>query len=296
MQTASDEGTPATPQQAPLVSIIMNFFNEERFIREAIESVLAQSYDSWELLLADDGSTDRSTEIAREYASKHPEKIRYVEHPQHANRGTSATRNLAFDHAQGELIAYIDADDVWLKHKLEFQVPRILKDPEVALLYATTKFWYGWTGVPEDQERDHLWQPVSTEMRFEPPQLLPKFLDHKFLMPCIGSTLFRRSIIERVGGWENEFRSLHDDQVFFVKMCLAGTIAVSPELVDLYRRHPDSTCAVAGQSASLFRSMLRFLDWVETELDRQEFDDIECRMILDRRRAKALDALSKAQP
>ncbi len=296
MQATPDKGALATSERAPLVSVILIFFNEERFIREAIESVLAQTYESWELLLGDDGSTDLSTEIAREYAAKSPAKIRYVEHSQHANRGTSATRNLAFRHARGEFIAYIDADDVWLKHKLEDQVARLLREPGVDMLYATTKYWYSWTGLREDQERDTLWQPVSQETRFEAPQLLAKFLNHRIKMPCLGSCLFRRPIIERVGGWENDFRSLHDDQVFFAKICLAGTIIVSPTLVDLYRRHPNSTCAVAGQSAELFRSQLRFFDWLEAELNRQDFGDAECRAIVEQRRTQALDALSQAEP
>lgn len=70
MPATPHKGTPANSLQAPMVSVIMNFFNEERFIREAIESVVAQTYESWELLLADDGSTDSSTEIALEYADK----------------------------------------------------------------------------------------------------------------------------------------------------------------------------------------------------------------------------------
>lgn len=288
-------GTPANSLQAPMVSVIMNFFNEERFIREAIESVVAQTYESWELLLADDGSTDSSTEIALEYADKRPGKIRYVEHPGHENCGTSATRNLAFRHTRGALIAYIDADDVWLEHKLAVQVPYILEHPEVDMLYATTKYWYSWTGLPEDQAKDKLWQPVSEKSRFIPPQLLSKFLDLKFSMPCIGSTLFRRAIIERVGGWDNEFRSLHDDQVFFTKMCLEGTIVVCPELVDFYRRHSESTCAMAGKSVALFRSQLKFLDWVEAEFKRRSFVDDECWAILERRRTQALHDLSNAE-
>jgi cellulose synthase/poly-beta-1,6-N-acetylglucosamine synthase-like glycosyltransferase len=78
----------------PLVSVIMIFFNEEKFIEEAIASIIAQIYKHWELLLVDDGSTDRSTEIAKSYAEKYPEKVRYLEHENHENRGMSATRNL----------------------------------------------------------------------------------------------------------------------------------------------------------------------------------------------------------
>src|ERR1044072_153968 len=102
-----------------LVSIIIIFLNAEKFIEEAIESVLAQSYDEGELRRADGGSTDRSKEIAQRYARRYPEKVRYVEHEGHMNRGMSATRNLGIREARGELIAFLDADDVWLPEKLK---------------------------------------------------------------------------------------------------------------------------------------------------------------------------------
>lgn len=78
----------------PLVSVIIPFLNAERFIEEAIESVLAQTYKNWELLLVDDGSDDKSTKIALDYAKKCHGKVFYFEHDRHHNIGTSASRNL----------------------------------------------------------------------------------------------------------------------------------------------------------------------------------------------------------
>ena len=86
----------------PLVSVITIFFNEEKFIEDAVKSVFAQTYQDWELLLVDDGSTDKSTEIARRLAEQHPEKVRYLEHDGHKNRGMSASRNLGIRNADGE--------------------------------------------------------------------------------------------------------------------------------------------------------------------------------------------------
>src|SRR5512147_1824882 len=102
----------------PLVSGVIIFWNAERFLQEAIESVLAQTYPSWELLLVDDGSTDGASEIARSYAARHPERIRYLEHPGHRNRGMSASRNLGLQQSRGALVAFLDSDDVWLPEKL----------------------------------------------------------------------------------------------------------------------------------------------------------------------------------
>src|SRR4026208_1024460 len=106
----------------PVVSVISIFFNEEKFIEDAVKSVFAQTYQEWELLLVDDGSTDKSTEIARRFAEQRPERVRYFEHDGHENRGMSATRNLGIRNAKGDYIAFLDADDMWLPHKLDRQV------------------------------------------------------------------------------------------------------------------------------------------------------------------------------
>src|SRR3712207_4093497 len=119
----------------PSVSVITIFLDEERFIEEAIESVLAQRYDNWELLLVDDGSTDGSTQIALRYAERYPEKVRYLEHPGHENRGRSATRNVGTSYARGEHIGFLDADDVWLPHKLQQQVEILNSHPEAGMVY-----------------------------------------------------------------------------------------------------------------------------------------------------------------
>ena len=85
---------------SPEISCLTIFLNPGRFFETALESVLAQSFSDWELLLVDDGSTDGSTEIAKEYAARYPERIRYLEHPEHANRGMSASRNLGIRHTR----------------------------------------------------------------------------------------------------------------------------------------------------------------------------------------------------
>src|SRR2546428_10012786 len=141
----------------PFVSVIIIFWNADRFIAEAIESVFAQTYRAWELLLVDDGSSDCSTTIARSYSERDPQHVRYLEHPGHANRGMSASRNLGIDHAGGEYIALLDADDVWFTHTLEEQVGILERaHPDVAMLYGPIQWWYSWTGQPDDRERDHV--------------------------------------------------------------------------------------------------------------------------------------------
>src|SRR5256885_6022630 len=123
----------ATP--SPLVSAITIFYNGKTFIAEAIESVVAQTYPSWELLLVDDGSTDGASEIARDYAARHPERIRYLEHDGHRNRGMSASRNLGLQHSRGALVAFLDSDDVWLPEKIARQVATLDAHPEAQMTF-----------------------------------------------------------------------------------------------------------------------------------------------------------------
>src|SRR5437763_4919692 len=89
-----------------LLTLFIIFLNAERFLDEAIGSVFAQTYREWELLLVDDGSTDKSRNIAEHYAEQYPDKVRCLEHEGRQNRGMSASRNLGIAHAKGEYIAF----------------------------------------------------------------------------------------------------------------------------------------------------------------------------------------------
>jgi glycosyltransferase involved in cell wall biosynthesis len=102
-------------------------YNGEPFLAEAIESVLAQTFRPSEVLVIDDGSTDGSAAVARRY----PE-VRYVHQE---NRGDAGARNAAIEHAQGDYIAFLDADDVWKPRKLELQVERFLAVPDLGMVY-----------------------------------------------------------------------------------------------------------------------------------------------------------------
>ena len=94
-----------------LVSVIMPMHNASRFIKDAIESVVAQTYSDWELLIVDDNSTDESAEIAREYASRNP-KIKLLANDNPIGM-PSAPRNVGVKAAQGRFIAFLDSDDLW---------------------------------------------------------------------------------------------------------------------------------------------------------------------------------------
>lgn len=114
----------------PLVSIVMNCYNGERYLREAIDSVFAQTYSNWEIVFFDNTSTDSSEAIAKSYG----EKLQYFRSEQTMSLG--AARNAAIGNARGELIAFLDTDDRWLPDKLAWQVAIFRDHPHVDFVYS----------------------------------------------------------------------------------------------------------------------------------------------------------------
>jgi glycosyltransferase involved in cell wall biosynthesis len=262
------------------ISCIIIFFNAgEQFFIEAIESVFAQTYENWELLLVDDGSTDSSTDIAMSYTQKYPEKVYYLEHEGHQNRGMSATRNLGISHAKGEYITFLDADDIWIPNTLEQQVAILDSHPDAAMVYGPIQWWYSWTGKLEDIEREFIDTPkvflqdpgVYLDTIIHPPTLFLLLLKMKI---SISGMLVRRQAIEKVGGFEDTFRGLYEDQVFCTKVCLQFPVFVASQCWYKYRQHPNSCCAIAQKTKKEYWHLQRpvFLKWLDQYLSKQGFN------------------------
>lgn len=262
-------------EQAGLVSVVVIFLNAERFLEEAIASVMTQTYRDWELLLVDDGSSDSSTDIAVKHAAQLPERIRYLEHAGHANRGMSAARNLGIFAARGEFVAFLDADDVWLPNRLERGVALLRENPTADMVYGRSQYWYSWQGAGSLQS-DRL-QPhgFRASRVIEPPELLVRYLTHRAALPTPASFTVRRKAIVAMGGFEEAFRGLHEDQAFLAKFCLQRAVFVSEECWDRYRQHDESACAVAERQGEVLKASHQYLDWLQAYLDAQGFRDTE---------------------
>lgn len=261
----------------PLVSVVVPVFNAERFLSEAIESVIAQTWPHWELLLADDGSADGSPGIARLYSERHPGKIRSLEHPGRANRGESATRNLGLRSGKGELFAFLDADDVWLPEKLERQVPLLLARPEAGWLYGNTEYWF-----PEDGRSFFPTLGLPSGALVEPPHLLTRFLRREAAVPCTCGLLVRREAVERTGGFEESFRGMYADQVFYARLALTSTVLVDHGSWERYRQHPGSACAVSKREGTAREARRIYLTWLERTLDERGVSELDLRRALRR--------------
>jgi glycosyltransferase involved in cell wall biosynthesis len=259
----------STATDTPRVSVVMPFLNARRFIDEAIGSVLSQTYGGWELLLIDDGSTDGSSDIARRYSDADPERVRYLEHCAHAHRGASASRNVGIRDARGEYIALLDADDVWVPRKLEEQLRIMDSHPEVGSVYGNTLYWFSWaSGSGSDQAasgRATDFVPplgVHPGTVLNPPRLLIENLRDRAAVPCTCSLLMRRSVVERIGGFEEQFQRVFTDQAFYAKLFLETPVFVAGACWDRYRQHPDSSCAVMEAAGELAQRRREYLKWL----------------------------------
>ncbi len=120
----------------PMVSIMMNCYNGEKYLREAIDSVFAQTYDAWEIVFWDNQSTDGSSDIVKSYDS---EKIKYIYAPEHTS--LYKARNLALEFCTCEYVAFLDCDDLWEPQKLEKQIAVFEGDNNIVLVHSNTVFF-----------------------------------------------------------------------------------------------------------------------------------------------------------
>jgi glycosyltransferase involved in cell wall biosynthesis len=117
-----------------LASVIIPVYKVERYIAATVQSVLAQTYHDFEVIIVDDGSPDRSIQICQEFTDK---RIKIIRQP---NRGVCAARNTGINHAQGEYLAFIDGDDLWLPEKLEKHIEHLENSPNVGLSFSRSAF------------------------------------------------------------------------------------------------------------------------------------------------------------
>lgn len=256
----------------PEVSVITAFYNEERFLTEAIESVIGQQYTNWELILIDDGSSDKSTQIAKHYASNYPDKIIYVEHEGHANKSTAASRNLGISKARGNLVAFLDADDVWEPAKLASQVAVMQAHPRVAMLLEASNYWRSWDAL---QVQDIVIQVGSKRDKvFEPPELAETLYPlTKEAAPCPSAIMVRRSALIKHGGFESTFTGkyqLYEDQAFLMKFYLNEPIYISSMCNNKYRQRTGSCVQWVRKEGSYHVVRKYFLNWMQQYMQQHQ--------------------------
>jgi glycosyltransferase involved in cell wall biosynthesis len=250
----------------PLISVVMPVYNSRPYLSEAVESVLAQTHVSWELIIVDDGSTDGSDKIAQQYAADLPGKVQYVTHECRRNRGISASRNLGSRVSRGSYIACLDSDDIWLPDKLASQIQILQQYPEAGMVIGATKYWH-----PEDESRDRV-VPVGgpQDCLVRPPALFTELYPiGSGAAPSMNTVLLRRDVLGRVGGWEETFKTAYEDQAILCKVYLCEAVYISSRACDLYRQHAGSIMSTELVGDSYYRNRYAFLVWLERWLQAQ---------------------------
>lgn len=218
----------------PLVSVIIPVFNGERFLREAVQSVLGQKYSRIEIIIVDDGSTDGTEAVAKSF----PETVRYL---RQTNQGPAAARNRGIEQAQGSLLAFADADDLWPAGKLELQLPYLTGDAAVEIVMGRI-------------QQVLLSQTVDGQTRAE------EFADPAFSVN-LGSAIIRKSVFERVGLFDETMR-YSEDVDWFMRAREAGARIVTIDAVTLfYRQHEENmTRGKSTTELNVLKALKRSLD------------------------------------
>lgn len=214
----------------PRLTLGLPAYNGEHFLAEALDALLAQTYTDFELIVSDNGSTDRTGEIVRRYAAADP-RVRYVHHP--FNRGSSFNHNFVIDQAHGEFFKWVSDDDLYAPDLVRRCMEALDRRPEISLAHA-------WTAFIDDQGRvtDKIDYALTTDV----PDPVERF--RSVLHTQGGDDIYgviRMSVLRSVA----PFGSYHwADRVFVAELALHGPFHNEPEFLYFRRDHPDRTTRV----------------------------------------------------
>jgi glycosyltransferase involved in cell wall biosynthesis len=216
--------------RAPLVSVIMPVFNGERWLGAALDSALAQSFRSFEIVVVNDGSTDTSLPIAQERAERAPGMIRIINQP---NAGLPAARNSALAQARGQYLALLDADDLWRSDHLERIMTEFERDPDLGLVHANIE------RIDADGRRIDIprrcWSQLADAF-----EALALRLEH---VSC-PTAVFSRVAVETVGGFDPDFTGLGcEDRDLWLRIATRFRIHYLDRVTASYRVHRASMSA-----------------------------------------------------
>jgi glycosyltransferase involved in cell wall biosynthesis len=208
----------------PRVSVLMPVYNAAPYVREAVESILAQTYRQFEFIIVNDGSTDRSSKILKKFAER-DSRIKLINQ---SNGGIVAALNNGLAQCRGELIARMDADDVSMPQRFERQIAYLDAHPEWVCVGSRVLAIdpYGGVLYTSDHQTDHDW--IDRE--------LLKGVGWAVVHPV---AMMRRKVLLDLGGYRTQFQWA-EDMDLFLRMAEVGRLANLPEVLLQYRQHPDS--------------------------------------------------------
>ena len=224
-------------ERPTLVSVVIPVFNGERYICDAVESVLRQTYNNIEILVIDDGSTDETIDRLASYAHD----ITIIKQP---NGGSAKARNAGIRQSKGELIAFLDADDLWHPQKLEILVSHMSRNTNIGLAYNS------WQVINADDEIA-IGQFMGQSFDEQSPAIVPEgsgFIYCELLIDSIihtSAAIMRRSIVDAVGLFDERFRKGQDYEFWFRVSRVVSVHKLAADL-SIYRLHPGGVTSSAS--------------------------------------------------
>ena len=222
----------------PRISVLMPVFNTERYLREALSSVSSQSFTDFELVAIDDGSTDGSYGVLRDFAASEP-RMRVLSRP---NAGLVRTRNDLIAEATGELIAWMDSDDISRPNRLERLLAILDANPDLICVGSDVER-IGPDGKHLGFERYPSTHAIIREQQLEGTGIR------------FPSTMQRRSAAVAIGGFRSDF-PIGEDLDFLLRLGEAGGLANISEVLYAYRQHLQNTCTLEGQKWPQYRRLI----------------------------------------
>lgn len=211
----------------PEINIVMNCYNSSNYLKEALESVLSQSYEDWELIFWDNQSTDNSADIFKSYCDP-----RFKYHRANAHTTLGEARNLAANEAFGKWIAFMDCDDTWDAEKLELQISQVhQKGEEIGLVYSLVSY------LVEDAQTSSSVAKFYNRLKIYPhgaENIFQRLLMGNFII--FSSVMIDRMLFERVGGIDPTLRQNEDFDLLLKVAYLSKAVCVNKECV-VYRIH-----------------------------------------------------------
>jgi glycosyltransferase involved in cell wall biosynthesis len=254
----------------PLVSVVIPVYNGSRFLREAIDSTLGQTYSPVQVIVVDDGSVDDSAQIIRSYGSR-------VDYVGQQNAGVARARNKGVSAARGDFIAFLDQDDWWRPDKISRQMEFFIQDPDVGLVHS---------------EAAHYDNPSSAFVERFNPNRSDLLTGHCYERLLLGNAIFnssvmiRRSVLDTVGVFDTQIQgNTIQDYDLWLRIARRSSLVYIPEQLTIYRLHPDQGMWMARDSlVEELRLLDRILDNTDAPLTREMRD----------RMAKLLDQVGVA--
>jgi len=244
-------------ERSPLVSVIIPTFNYAHLIGETFDSLYAQTYDRWEVIVVDDGSTDDTVSVVADHMRR-DQRIKFL---QQKNQRQAVARNLGIQNCSGRYVQFLDADDMIEPKKFEIQVDFLERHPEVDLVYGNIRYFRAY--FPKRAPAFELCENESRVMEVRGcDELVLEPLIRTNIMP-INAPLVRRQVIDEVGPFDDVLPPV-EDWDYWVRCAMLGKTFCydGPEgTLSLVRRHPTSS---SQNSVSMMRSMLRMREKIRT--------------------------------